>query len=68
MIIKNHLHNKGFAPGLVVKQRLAASRKWPIEQLQILDFYFDILLNEYSNGIIAKNKRRLISRYCDFSC
>ena len=30
MIIKNHFHNKGFALGLVLKQRLAASRKWPI--------------------------------------
>ena len=29
MIIKNHFHKKGFALGLVVKQRLAASRKWP---------------------------------------
>ena len=30
MIIKNHLHKKGFALSLVLKQRLAASRKWPI--------------------------------------
>ena len=30
MIIKNHFHKKGFALGLVLKQRLAASRKWPI--------------------------------------
>ena len=28
MIIKNHFHKKGFALGLVLKQRLAASRKW----------------------------------------
>ena len=31
MIIKNHFHKKGFALGLVLKQRLVASRKWPIE-------------------------------------
>ena len=30
MIIKNHFHNKCFALGLVLKQRLAASWKWPI--------------------------------------
>ena len=30
MIIENHLHKKGFALVLVLKQRLAASRKWPI--------------------------------------
>ena len=30
MIIKNHFHKKGFALGLVLKQRLEASRKWPI--------------------------------------
>ena len=27
---KNHFHKKGFALGLVLKQSLAASRKWPI--------------------------------------
>ena len=30
MIIKTRFHKKGFALGLVLKQRLAASRKWPI--------------------------------------
>ena len=30
MIIKNHFHKKGFALGLILKQRLAASWKWPI--------------------------------------
>ena len=30
MIIKTHFHKKGFALGLLLKQRLAASRKWPI--------------------------------------
>ena len=30
MIIKNNLHKKGFALALVLKQRLAASRKGPI--------------------------------------
>ena len=35
MIIKSHLHKKGFTLGLVLKQRFAASRKWPID----LQFY-----------------------------
>ena len=30
MIIKHHFHKKDFALGLLLKQRLAASRKWPI--------------------------------------
>ena len=30
MIIKNHFHKKDFELGLVLKQKLAASRKWPI--------------------------------------
>ena len=29
VIIKNHFHKKGFVFDLVIKQRLAASRKWP---------------------------------------
>ena len=29
MIIKNNFHEKGFALDLVLKLRLAASRKWP---------------------------------------
>ena len=33
MIIKSIFHEKGFALGLVLKQRLAASRKWPIPSL-----------------------------------
>ena len=31
MIIKSHFHKKGFALRLVLKQRLEASRKWPVE-------------------------------------
>ena len=31
MIIKSHFHNKGFALGLILKQRLGTSRKWPIK-------------------------------------
>ena len=31
MIRKSHFHKKGFALVLVLKQRLAASRKWHIE-------------------------------------
>ena len=30
MIIKNHFHKKGFSLGLLLKQKLASSRKWPI--------------------------------------
>ena len=33
MIIKNHFH-KGLALGLVLKQRLAASWKWPINIIE----------------------------------
>ena len=33
MIIKNHFHKEGSALNLVLKQRLAASRKWPIRAL-----------------------------------
>ena len=40
MIIKNHLHKKGFALGLVLKQSLAASRKWPICDVQESFFFF----------------------------
>ena len=36
MIIKTNFHNKGFALGLVLKQRLVASRKRPISFLKIL--------------------------------
>ena len=31
MRIKNHFHNNGFALGLALKQRLEATRKWPID-------------------------------------
>ena len=34
MIIKNYFHKKGFALGLILKQRLAASRKWPFHWLK----------------------------------
>ena len=39
MIIKNHVHKKGFPLGLFLKQRLAASQKWPIMAIT-----FDIIL------------------------
>ena len=52
MRIKNHLHKKGFALGLVLKQCLAASRKWPIA---------DILINAmqiiWNNRYIKINKK-----------
>ena len=35
MVIKNNFRKKGFAPGLVLKQRLAASRKWPIGMVNL---------------------------------
>ena len=31
MRVKNHFHNNGFALGLALKQRLEATRKWPID-------------------------------------
>ena len=34
MIIKIHFHKKGFALGLVLKQRLAVSPEWPIGNAQ----------------------------------
>ena len=34
MIMKNNFQKKGFALGLVLKQRLAASRKRPIRRIQ----------------------------------
>ena len=43
MIIKNHFRKKGFALGLVLKQRLAASRKWSIGRLQKIVIYIDKL-------------------------
>ena len=39
MIIKNHFLKKGFALGLVLKQRLTASRKQPIAPLLCTDFH-----------------------------
>ena len=36
MKIKNHLYKKGFALGLVLKQRLAASRKWPMQSVLLV--------------------------------
>ena len=43
MMIKNHFHKKGFALDLVLKQRLAASRKWPIAD----DFVFGCMLTGF---------------------
>ena len=33
MIIRKHFHKKGFALGLVLKQRLVASQKWSISHV-----------------------------------
>ena len=43
MIIKNHFHKKGFALGLVLNQRLPASRKWPIVQVIITKIAFSLM-------------------------
>ena len=48
MVMKNHFHNKGFALGLVLELRLAASRKWPI---------FDVLVLQQVSEV--PRKRRL---------
>ena len=51
MIIKNHFHKKGFALGLILKQRLAASRKWPVEiifSLKISDQKTDTTVNGWN--------------------
>ena len=33
MVVKNHFNKKGFALGLVLKQRPVAFRKWPIARM-----------------------------------
>ena len=43
MIIKNYFHKKEFALGVVLKERLAASQKWPIyskHELYIKQSYY----------------------------
>ena len=53
---------KGFALGLVLKQRLAASWKWPIE------FTNQILRTVYSYVIIRNNLRYYIYSYPLLNC
>ena len=36
MRMKNHFHIKGWAPTLVLKQRLGGTRKWPIVWLEVI--------------------------------
>ena len=57
MIIKNHFHNKGFALGLVLKQRLAASRKWPIVLC-----YVELMMNvaHPKHAIFYETKKRVV--------
>ena len=59
MIIKNNLHKKGFALGLVLKQRLAAFRKWPIVLL------FNKLIKQISH---LKYLNRSVDVLCSFLC
>ena len=44
---KNHFHKKGFVLGIVLKQRLAASRKWPIDltDFSITSHNYNLKLN-----------------------
>ena len=55
MIIKNHSHKKGFALGLVLKQRLAASRKWPIHDIQEIKTCFSYIVELYKHLEFFKN-------------
>ena len=51
MIIKNHFHKKGFVLGLVLKQRLGASRKWPVAVLNVgIDFFGKRKSTWYTSG------------------
>ena len=55
MIIKNYFYKKGFALGLLLKQRLVASRKWPITiaaySLVILHLIGFFLSTQYPRNI-----------------
>ena len=55
MIIKNHFHKKGFALGLVLRQRLAASRKWPIFKMAAARFLvvFEEETNKMKENAVA---------------
>ena len=54
---KNQFHNKGFALGLVLKQRLAASRKWPIAMIEFPIFMTNsvCLVLQARNDYVAKH-------------
>ena len=40
LVSKTHFHMKGFALGLVLKQRQKRTRKWPIETPPVADLAF----------------------------
>ena len=68
MIIKNHFRKKDFALGLVLKQRLAASRKWPIAltAFNYLVFYCNFKTAEHFHVVSGSHVECLCSRA--FAC
>ena len=48
LVSKTHFHMKGFALGLVLKQRQKRTRKWPISCL-------DILITDDDSGLRGKS-------------
>ena len=61
-IIKNHFHKKGFALGLVLKQRLAASRKWPIIAIGVLSLFRDLLALKFEEDY-SREQRHCSGNY-----
>ena len=71
MIIKKHFHKKGFALGLVLKQRLAASRKWPIAYItqhcarnNFFFYFFYKMYRELRALVLMTKAASIISRQC----
>ena len=62
MIIKNYFHKKGFALGLVLKQRLAASRKWPIRTVPKCNHNFNPACTVSKTIIFFRGGMNLFSR------
>ena len=70
MIIKNHFHKKGFALGLVLKQRLAASWKWPIflhwENFLLRDPVVHIFINNSIEKCFVFSKFDVLMKLFEF--
>ena len=56
---KTHFHNKGCAPGLILKVRVFGTRKWPIEGLSLpLDLFVFYFQNLWSSPSLILERRR----------